>query len=254
MKIPCLTALLLLATWTTLWAEQLRYVRVGDETVAAVVSGSAALVHTGQILSMDEGGRMALVAVEESLNRAGADGSGIVKLNVVASTPQVAEAVRREIAKRYPADARPPVSYVVGQLPHGQKLGIDAVALLQRATGLSNSAARTLRAGPRIYVSGQAEKGSAPAEAAAKTLARLINTLEFVGSKPADVVQLKCFLTPMSAAPNVMAEIHKVFGKQQMPFVLVEWKSDLPIEIELVATAPPAAADAPPVEYFTPTG
>ena len=38
------------------------------------------------------------------------------------------------------------------------------------------------------------------------------------------------------------------------PLVFIEWKSELPIEIELVAKAPPAPAGAPPVEFLTPPG
>jgi enamine deaminase RidA (YjgF/YER057c/UK114 family) len=58
----------------------------------------------------------------------------------------------------------------------------------------------------------------------------------------------------MSAAPDVMDEFAKVFGKQRLPLVFVEWMSDLPIEIELIAAAPLAGGDVPAIQYLTPEG
>jgi enamine deaminase RidA (YjgF/YER057c/UK114 family) len=81
-----------------------------------------------------------------------------------------------------------------------------------------------------------------------------VQTLESVGSSKGEVVQIKCFLTPMSAAQEVINEIERVFGKKKVPFVFVEWKSDLPIEIELIASAPVAGGDVPVIQYLTPAG
>jgi len=131
---------------------------------------------------------------------------------------------------------------------------MDADAPATKKPPEATSAASGLRAGPRLYISGQAEKAATPAEAAAKTIESLVKTLEHFGSNKSAVVQAKCFLTPMGAAPDVMDEFAKVFGKQKLPLVFVEWKSDLPIEIELIAAAPPTAADAPAIEYLTPPG
>jgi enamine deaminase RidA (YjgF/YER057c/UK114 family) len=79
-----------------------------------------------------------------------------------------------------------------------------------------------------------------------------VKTLEFVGATPADVVQAKCFVTPIESADDVKAAFEKVFHRD-LPIVMVEWKSNLPIEIELIAQAPPRE-DAPAIEYLTPSG
>jgi enamine deaminase RidA (YjgF/YER057c/UK114 family) len=108
--------------------------------------------------------------------------------------------------------------------------------------------------GSRVYISGQADKAASAREAAAKTIESLLATLKFVGCDARDVRQAKSFLTPMSAADDVREEFNKVFRGADLPVVFVEWKSDSPIEIELVADAPRAAADAPAIEYLTPPG
>ena len=85
---------------------------------------------------------------------------------------------------------------------------------------------RSCRRGPLVYVSGQAEKAATPAEAAAKTIASLKQTLDWLGCKPEDAVQAKCFLTPMSAAADVAKEFDKAFGERKVPLVFVEWESE----------------------------
>ena len=180
----------------------------GDIIVAATVPTSVSLLHTAQMLSPEDDPRLSLLAAKEIVKANGGDPKQIVKINVVASTPEIAERAR-ELFATEPA----PVSYVVGALPHGKKVGIDVVAVdgssAMPSSATPTSAARVLPAGPRVYVSGQAEKGATPAEAAAKTLQSLLKTLESVGSSKADVVQVKCFLTPMSAAPEVIQEIER---------------------------------------------
>jgi enamine deaminase RidA (YjgF/YER057c/UK114 family) len=178
----------------------------------------------------------------------------LLKLNVVAVSPEAAEIARTTIRERYRARNVPPVTVVIGALPNEAAIGIDAIAASKRE--FSRSEAATLPPGAaRVYISGQAEKGATPAEAAAATIASLKETLAFAGSSPEQVVQAKCFLTPMSASASVVKEFEKAFGKHNVPpLVFVEWKSELPIEIELIAAAPPAPADAPVVEYLTPPG
>ena len=228
-----------------------RYVESGGRVVAAVVPESAELLHTRQFLSADgsEDAATLLAAVKRAVSEFGGDAERLVRVNVVASTQAVADKARESLA-----NIRAPITFVIGALPQGRKLGIDAVAPVTKKPPEATSTASVLRAGPRLYVSGQAEKGATPAEAAAKTIESLVKTIEDLGSNKSAVVQAKCFLTPMSAAPDVMDEFARVFGKQKLPLVFVEWKSDLPIEIELIAAAPPAAANAPAVEYLTPAG
>ena len=246
-----LIAFVLLCTPTLAADPAVRYVESNGRVVAAVVPESAELVHTRQFLSNDESQDAAalLHEVKRTVGEFGGDAERLVRVNVVASTQDVADKARESLA-----GIRAPITFVIGALPHGRKLGIDAVAPVTKKPRETTSAASVLRAGPRLYVSGQAEKAAKPAEAAAKTIESLVKTIEEFGSNKSAVVQAKCFLTPMSAAPDVMDEFAKAFGKQKLPLVFVEWKSDLPIEIELIATAPPAAPDAPAVEYLTPAG
>ncbi len=224
-------------------AEAVRYVQQGDETVAAVVSEGSGVVYTNQVFRADAKG--ALLLLDGAIRHAGGDSTRVVKLNVVAATQEQVDAARAAIREHYPAASRPPSSFAIGTLPMPDTtIGVDAVAL-----ATTRPALRSI-----VYVSGQAEKGASAADAAAKTIAALIKTLAFVDSKPSDVVHARCFLTPMADAEQVAEEFEKVFSKHDITVAFIEWKSDLPIEIELIATAPPANADAPPIEYLTPPG
>jgi enamine deaminase RidA (YjgF/YER057c/UK114 family) len=175
----------------------------------------------------------------------------VAKLNVVAVNQLAANAALKAIRSHYPAGARPPVAIVLGKpWSEGAAISLDAVAAVQQWKHPDFGS--VLPVGPHVYVSGQAEKGATPAEAAAKTIASLKKTLDWLGCKPEDAVQAKCFLTPMSAADDVAKEFDKAFGERKVPLVFVEWESTLPVEIELIAKAPPAKPDAPAVEYLTP--
>ena len=186
----------------------------------------------------------------------------VLKLNFVVANENVASLIPSVIAQAAPNLANTPLSVVIGALPNGAAVGVDAVALDDRPVDrerirvkeVSPGLAKICPAGARIYISGQAEKGASPADATAQTIASLKRTLEWLGCETIDAVHAKCFLTPMAAAAQVRAEFDKVFGKDQLPLVFVEWKSDLPIEIELIAHAPPAKADAPAIEFLTPPG
>ena len=257
MKPAAFSVLILLAAAVALAGDPaVRYVPAPHETAASVVPSSLPLVHTAQLLSPREEPMLAVSAVEKTLAAHGGDPARIVKLNVVAATQAIADEARAAVYKRYPSHVRPPMSIVVGALPDNHQIGIDAVAVAtsDAPAHAPTSAARTLPAGPRVYVSGQAEKGATPAEAAEKTIASLLKTLESVGIAKGDVVQAKCFLTPMSASRDVVGEFAKVFGKQALPLVFVEWKSDLPVEIELIAAAPVAGGDVQAIQYLTPPG
>jgi enamine deaminase RidA (YjgF/YER057c/UK114 family) len=226
-----------------------RYEKSGDATVASIVPTSVAMIHTAQILSPDMDAAALLAGVKQIVSKAAGDPDQLVKINVACATQEIADKARASLAS-----AGAPVSFVVGALPHERQIGIDVVAVMRREPFNENSASRVLPAGPRVYIAGQAEKGATPAEAAAKTIEGLLRTLEFVGAKKADVVQARCFLTPMSAASEVIKAFEKVFGEKKLPLVFVEWKSDLPIEVELIAAVPAAPADAPAIEFLTPPG
>jgi enamine deaminase RidA (YjgF/YER057c/UK114 family) len=210
----------------------------GGETVAVIVPADVAIQHTRQYFDSDPANLLA--ELELAPGRA-------VKLNVVAATPAAADAAREAVKKHFAPGTLPAVSMVVGALPGKFTVAMDAIV----AAGAIDPAPK-----PRLFISGQAELvAKSPAEAAAKTLAGLRETLEFFGCKAADVVQAKCFLTPMSAMPQVLREFEASIPELDHRLVFVEWKSEIPVEIELVAIAPmPAPGDAPAVEYLTPPG
>jgi enamine deaminase RidA (YjgF/YER057c/UK114 family) len=164
-----------------------------------------------------------------------------VKLNIVAAGAESASAARAAIREFYPAGSRPAVSVVIGATRRSMPIEFDAV----EATNDGG------RRGPLLFISGQAEKGATPAEAATKTLAGLAETLKFLGSLPSDVVQARCFLNPVSAR----AEVTRVAEEAGLvPVSFVEWRSDLPAEIELVANGVNGSDAAPAIEYLTPPG
>jgi enamine deaminase RidA (YjgF/YER057c/UK114 family) len=74
--------------------------------------------------------------------------------------------------------------------------------------------------------------------------------------QPADIVQLKVFLEPMSEVTAVRKEITEFFGGQSPPTVFVEWISgNPPVEIELIATAKgDSSKEADSVSFLTPPG
>ncbi|MFM9961867.1 MAG: RidA family protein, partial [Planctomycetaceae bacterium] len=109
--------------------------------------------------------------------------------------------------------------------------------------------------GPRVYVSGQAEKGASLAEATAKTMQSLGTTLTHLGCEKRDVVQVKSFLTPMSDVAAAEKAIAEFFAPQPAPpCVFVEWQSTLPIEIELIAAARTKPESKASLEFITPPG
>jgi lysophospholipase L1-like esterase/enamine deaminase RidA (YjgF/YER057c/UK114 family) len=174
-----------------------------------------------------------------------------VKLNIVVADDDGAAEARADIQKLYLLDP-PCVSIVLGNLANpSARFAVDIVAI-----GPNDWHRGILKPGPRVYVSGQAEKGATPAEAAKNTLASLLKSLDWLGCKTEDVVQCKSFLKPISAVGEVKKEFEAMFGKDKVPaLVFVEWDSTLPIEIELIANAPkPKEENPPPIEYLTPPG
>jgi enamine deaminase RidA (YjgF/YER057c/UK114 family) len=264
-------------------AAELKYFPADPHTggSVAVEVGDEPLVHTAQFadngtLEPVEPGRSAaeqtdlvLGKVLTTIEAAGGDAARVVKLNVVVTNAADVAPVRKAIEKKFPAGKRPAVGFVVGKLPFPKALvAIDAVApakglldgvklagSLKGVPPVGGAHAAVLPAGRRVYVSGQAEKGESPVEAARKTLASLRATLKWLGLDDSHVVQCKSFLRPISAAGEVTKVFDEHFGNEKCPpLVFVEWDSTLPIEIELVASAPMTDKPATGVEYLTPPG
>jgi len=246
---------------------------------AVVADENAALAHTTQVLPLDSQGKVigpagaarqtgqVLQNLDAMLKAAGSDLMQAVKLNVCLSSADVMQKVQQALAARFTGDKKPAVSFVVGDLPQPDALvAMDAVAVSSVETkavkyfssaGNANSVASVavLPAGPKIYVSGMADKDQL-APATRKTLEKLIAAIGHLGLQREDVVQLKAFLQPMAEVEAVRREIVQFFDGHAPPVVFVEWISpppNPPIEIELIAAAREAKAAAP-ASYITPPG
>jgi enamine deaminase RidA (YjgF/YER057c/UK114 family) len=250
---------------------------------AVVVSGSTPLVHTSQILPRDERGAIIspgraegqAVALIEQLERALREsGSGIdrlVKVDVYATKPDAIASFQTELARRITLATAPAISYMVGALAErGALLALDAVA----ATDLASRGATVLRldvptpagqrnggklavlpAGCRVFISGQADPASDLAQATRRTLEGLDRTLTHLDLDRTRVVRLKAFLNPMASAADVEREIRTFFGASPLPPVtLVEWRSPVPIEIELITAGGSPRPGAEPIEYLAAPG
>lgn len=275
---------LVLFAASTLQAE-LQYVEPDSKTgsSAAVVVGDQPLIHTTQLLSTisatSESNTDPKQQIHELLDRLDrllrSAKSGLqrtVKLNCYVSKREAVTLIQSELVRRFAGEHKPAVAFIVTPLPDPKALAaLDAVATTKldpgRAVRISrlsqngksdttNHVASIVPAGTRIYVSGQAAQSESLAEATRGTLEQLHETLKFLGRRPDDILQVKCFLQPMAQAKIVRAEIKRFFGTRQVPPVsLVEWQSGstVPIEIEIVAFGG-ANRTGPVVEYLTPPG
>ncbi|MFM7830233.1 MAG: RidA family protein, partial [Planctomycetaceae bacterium] len=141
---------------------------------------------------------------------------------------------------QWSADARPALTQVVSDIPGPGLLTTDVIATASES-GVSRVTTEWSRlpAGRQIHVAGQAEQSESVYEASFATLQSLQKTLEFLGRDAADIVQLKAFVQPASAAGDVQRAVQQFFGpdRPQPALVIVEWKSGakVPVEIELVA-------------------
>jgi len=191
----------------------------------------------------------------------------IVKLNVVAANDKIVGEVKQSLAVRFKDHSiKPAVSYVVGNLRDPNALvGIDVVAMHPRddsgAVGHSIASfephawSSTLPPGPKVYVSGQAEKGKDIAEMTRRTMESLLATLKHMGLASQDIVQIRSFIGPMTAVDEAEGEIAKFFRGSAPALVFVEWTTSPSIEIELLASGNRAKVEMDDtVEFITPPG
>jgi enamine deaminase RidA (YjgF/YER057c/UK114 family) len=263
---------MLMAAWPLGAAEVTYHAAAGHRSAAVVVRG-ADLAHTRQVMAVEAGDladqtRAVLERLDAILRDSGSAIDRCVKLNVYVTDDAAGPTVEHLLGGAFAAERRPAMTCVTSALPEpGALVAIDAVAVVERAAaartpqGAAERAPRDcaiLPAGPRAYVSGQAERGDGSlADATAQTLASLGRTLDFLGLEKRDVVHVKSFLAPMADQATADRVIGAFFGDIPVPpRSVVEWTSDLPIEIELVVSAAgrPALADGPAVEVRTPPG
>jgi enamine deaminase RidA (YjgF/YER057c/UK114 family) len=235
----------------------------------AVVVQGAPLVHTRQLLPLDRDGKLvgegsaekqaeqALANLEAVLGAAGSGLDKLVRLNICALSHPAADCIRAQLGKRLEPAVRPAITTVLTPLPHRKALlAVDAVAVAgeqgkagvlrcEAVAGDKDCAdAAVLPPGGAAYLSGQPDRGGLTVGAVARSLATLRGLLEQLKLSPAEVVQVKVFLSPASAADEVLGELKRFFpGQLAPPVVFVEWIASAPVEIELIARLP--ALDKP---------
>jgi enamine deaminase RidA (YjgF/YER057c/UK114 family) len=250
----------------------------------AVAVGEASLAHTAQLLPLNQRGKLvgkgdASRQIEQVLNNlagalqaAQAEWQDMVKINVYLTHPDVVPEVKHALLRRFKGSGQPAVTFVMGNLTHPDALvAMDAIAVarpklnppsvkrfrVDSRSGKEAAAVALLPPGGRFYVSGQAKNGPL-LEATHSTLTNLEATLSFLGVNRSHVVQLKAFMQPISAAPQVEAEIVKFFAPElPPPIIYVEWNSptNTPIEIELIAADGKAAeTTGDSLSFSTPPG
>ena len=262
----------------------IRSVQPSDMTGSsqAVLVDDVPLAHTAQLLPLTKQGALVgkntpskqIDQVFENLSLAlkegGSDIDQAVKINVYLSDEALIPDVQRAFSQRFNTGNKPAVSFVVGDisLPDAD-VAMDAVAVSNLATGddhvrYFNSAAlyrlskgahvSVLPAGGVTYVSGQADEGDV-VEATRGTLEQLAATLQHLGIRKDQVIQLKSFMQPMTDTRLVEEEFVRFFGETAVPpLVFVDWLSQNPvIEIELIAASPATTAEvSDPLSFITP--
>ena len=245
---------------------------------AAVVVGDVPLVQTDQVFSAAiVEGDVDPASVEQQieglfrkletvLKTAGSGLDRSVKLDFYVAEWKLIRLIEAELARQFEGDHKPAVAFIVTR-PADQRslVSVDAIATTAKQPGRSaqilrdeknDAAVSVVPDGTRIYVSGQAARNESLGKATRGTLEQLHETLRFLRRRPDDILQIKCFLQPMSKADVVRAEIKRFFGSKPVPPVsLVEWQSGatVPLEIEIVAFGG-RNRTGPVVEYLTPPG
>ncbi len=245
----------------------------------AVVVQGLPLVYTRQLLPLDGEGKLVgegsadeqieqvLTNLEAVLAAAGSGLDKLVRLNVCALSHQTAGRLRELLSKRTDPAVRPAITIVLTPLAHRKALvAVDAVAvaadngaavalLVYEVAGEDNDCAdiAILPPGGVVYLSGQPAQGGLARSAVAESLSSLFGTLEQLKLSPAEVVQLKVFLTPATSADAALSEVKRFFPDQLTPpVVFVEWIASAPVEIELVARLPVTGQPAETVMYYNP--
>jgi len=114
-----------------------------------------------------------------------------------------------------------------------------AVSSLNVATvQIIEPALAVMPAGGKLFISGQAERGTDLASALRLTMAGLHRSVAHLGLKKSDIVQVKAFFKPFSEHAVLTREVEASFGGAPTPpAVAMEWVSDQFAEIELVVSA-----------------
>jgi enamine deaminase RidA (YjgF/YER057c/UK114 family) len=244
-----------------------------------VIVDQMPLVHTRQLLPFDSAGKLVgegsadkqieqvLTNLEAVLNDSGSSLEKLIRLNVYALSNEVANRVRELLVERLGDTVRPAMTLVLTPLPHrGVLVAVDAVAgaadsgkavALKRCKSVSGNDqcadAALLPPGGIAYLSGAPAGFELTTLPVTKSMAQLMKTLGQLNLGPADVVQVKVFVRPVTAAEDILPEVQAFFpGQLAPPVVFVEWLAAVPVEIEMIAQLPLSGKSTGGVEYFDP--
>jgi enamine deaminase RidA (YjgF/YER057c/UK114 family) len=243
----------------------------------AVVVDDRALLHTTQLLPVDDEGNIAtgdldaqttrvLANLGDVLEDMGTNTTQLARLNVYVTDNALVDRVRTLLTAKLTRDVHPAVTYVVTRLPApAAMLAVDVVASIPNAAASIPNAditvvtrggdpqlaaqhgtdyAAVLPRGRALYISGMAERADDLEAATAGTMRQLHGVLELLGLGAEHVVHVKAFMKPMADAAMARQTIERSYPSGESPPVtLVEWSNGLPIEIEMIAFIP-GGADA----------
>lgn len=201
------------------------------------------LVFTGQIYGADfsadarQQAEQALATLAKRLRERGSELDQVVRLNAYVAEVASADVVEAVVGERFKAT---PVAFTLVRTPLAQKgavVAFEAVATTSAVSAM-DSAAVVLPAGGKVFISGQAEKGTDLASAVRLTMVGLHRSVAHLGLKKSDIVQVKAFIRPASDHATATREVAASFdGGTVPPTVLIEWQSELFAEIEIVVSA-----------------
>ena len=226
-------------------------IRLGTEsgraTAASVRVGDVPLVFTGQVFAAESSGdasvqaNRALDALSTTLAKAGSDLSRVARLTAYVADDAAVGAVEATIAARF-ADAPPAFTLLRTPLAVADaRVAFEAVGVSSRVAPtveIIGASAAILPAGGKIFISGQAERGTDLASAVKLTMAGLLRSVAHLGLQTSDIVQVKGFIQPFGEHATAMREVAASFkGGPVPPTVLYEWVSELFTEIEIVVSA-----------------
>lgn len=211
-------------------------------------------------------------------NRIEAKLDDTVRLCVYITDDSAAPKVRAEIAKAFPQGRQPAVTFVVTPLyVAGSLVAIDAVAVDRRepprdgqllsdfTRGISGPNSQSTNGDPvsmvsvpgerLILVSGQAEPGELR-ESVRKTCESLIKTVKLAGGDADTIAQVKIFMNSLNDIEAVVDEL-EMSGMERVfrSVSFVQWTSNLPPEIEVIAAqknALPGDDAKEPIRFLTP--